>query len=511
MALLLSAARSPALRALACAAIICSIPPRARAEDTARDILFARGIAAYDAGGCEEAARCFRGILELDPADPDARRLHALSILGAGKFEEGVRTLRDILRGNPDDFSAGAELCFALALTGRYGEAADVLRDIEAKADLPDGKAEIIFLRGVLAGERRDFPAALALLAEAAETNPAAAPRARYYRGVYLARSGNREAAGREFAMLGERAPTAAIGKMAGEDADALARPPGGKRWGGRVTARYEYDDNVMLAPDNEQLLGVSGSGDWRFLTTFELDAAPLTRGPFELDTRYAFVQSVHNRLGDFNLQGHVGDAWIRYHGSRVTPFLGYEYAYYFLDDCSQSYLRGNRLFGGFDIPATAHSFYRLMYKCAFDDYMLPYGPPADNWDTEPASAVSFEQYLFLGREKKSFWRTALRYDHNNAQGDNFYFNGGALAGELYVPLGRGVAADLEAEYLVYDYSRNTDNRKDHRFDLSADLRKNLFGETDLVFTYAFIRNMSNVSLYQFSRNVYSMILETRF
>ncbi len=494
-----------------CATTLLCVPASARPGDTVRDILFARGIAAYDAGRYDEAARAFREILSSAPTDAESRRALALSLSGAGDFGEGVRLLRELHRERPDDFETGAELCLALALAGDFGETEDLLRGLDARAGDGARRAEISFLRGVLAGERGNHAEALTLLADAAASDAAAASRARYYRGVYLARSGDRDAARRELAMLGERAPTAAIGRMAGRDADLLARPPDEKQWGGKVTARYEYDDNVMLAPDNEQLLGVSGSGDWRFLTTFELDAPALARGPFELDTRYAFVQSVHNRLGDFNLHGHVGDAWVRYRGSRATPFLGYEYAYYLLDDCRQSYLRGNRLFGGLDIPVASRAFYRLTYTCSLDDYMLPYGPSEDDWDTEPANAVSLEQYLFLGRERKAFWRTALRYDHNNARGDNFYYHGGALAGELYVPLGRGFAADLEAGYLVYDYTRNADNRADQRLDLNADLRKNLFGDTDLVFSYAFIRNMSNVSLYQFSRNIYSLILETRF
>lgn len=505
------AAASPrGLCALACIAFALSSPAASRAEDTVRDILLARGTAAYDAGRYGEAARCFREALARSPGDAGARRSLALALSGEGRFGESARVLREICRENPDDFDSGAELCLSLALAGNADEAAGVLRGLEAKAAGDPRRAETLFLRGVIAGERGDYPVALSVLEEAA-ASPTAGPRARYYRGVYLARSGDRAAARRELTMLRERAPTSVIEKMAGEDADALAAPPEKRGWGGRVTTRYEYDDNVILAPDNEQLIGVSGSGDWRFMTTFELDAVPMTWGRFELDTRYSFVQSVHNRLGDFNLHGHVGEAFVRYNAPRLTPFAGFQYAYYFLDDCRQSYLRANRLFGGVDIPASSHSFYRLMYECAFDDYMLPYGPAADNWDTMPANILSLEQYLFLGPQRKAFWRTGLRYDNNNARGANYYYNGGGFTGELYVPLPERFSLDLQADYLLYGYSRNADDRRDQRFDMGADLRRNLCGEIDLVFSYDFIRNMSNVSLYQFSRNVYTLMLEMRF
>ena len=113
----------------------------------------------------------------------------------------------------------------------------------------------------------------------------------------------------------------------------------------------------------------------------------------FELMTRYYFIQSVHNQLGQFNLQGHLLDGLIRYKTGFLTPMVGYEFAYYFLDDCKQSYLRANRLIAGLELPPTSHSFYRILYECAFDDYMLPYTYDDDNWDTEPDVYVDWDQW----------------------------------------------------------------------------------------------------------------------
>ena len=99
-----------------CATTLLCVPASARPGDTVRDILFARGIAAYDAGRYDEAARAFREILSSAPTDAESRRALALSLSGAGDFGEGVRLLRELHRERPDDFETGAELCLALAL-----------------------------------------------------------------------------------------------------------------------------------------------------------------------------------------------------------------------------------------------------------------------------------------------------------------------------------------------------------------------------------------------------------
>jgi hypothetical protein len=142
---------------------------------------------------------------------------------------------------------------------------------------------------------------------------------------------------------------------------------------------------------------------------------------------------------------------------------------------------------------------------------MVPFTYNDDNWDAVPDSRVAWEHYLFLGSRQQAFWRTEVRYENNNARGDNFLFNGIRIGCELFTPLKWGIAANGNIAYTFNDYPRNTDSRRDNRLELNAELRRGITEHIALAFNYNLIRNSSNVSLYQFKRDVYSMIMEFQY
>jgi len=490
------------------------ILPAAEADngDTSRAIRFSRGLSAYDAGRYGEAVALFRTLTDRSPVDRDAQYYLGLSLSGAGDAEAACEVLGALHRAAPDFFPGGEEYATALIRTQRWREAGTVIDELEARRPGRGERDAILLLRGILAGEQGDHGRAVELLGRVAPERPDYWARARYCRGRYLSRAGETRKALDEYSLIQEGFPLSEIGRAAAQEAEALrGAVEKEKNWWGRLSTRYEYDDNVILMPDDAPLPGATQQGDWRFLTTFELDAVPFSRDGFDLITRYNFIQSVHNRLGNFNLNGNVADGFIRYRHPLLTPFAGYEFAYYFLDDCKQGYLRGNRIFAGAELPRTAHSLYRVLYECAFDDYLLPFSSPEDDWDTSPASIITLEQFLFLGAARQAFWRTAVGYRNNNARGDDFYYHGCSIVGEFYCPLPWRLSADCSAEYRFNDFTRGADGRRDRCLLLNAELRRTLREGVDIVFNYGFTRNRSDVPLYEYRRGIYSMILDLYF
>lgn len=504
--------RCPAAALIAC--LLAAALPAAEADngDTSRAILFSRGLSAYDAGRYGEAAELFRSLADRSPLDREAQYYLGLSLSGAGDTGAACEVLGALHRAAPDFLPGGEEYATALIRARRWREAATVIDELEARRPGRGERDAILLLRGILAGDQGEYGRAVELLGRVAPERPDYWSRARYWRGRYLSLAGETHKALDEYSLIQEGFPLSDIGRSAAQEAEALrGAVEKGKNWWGRLSTRYEYDDNVILMPDDAPLPGAAQQGDWRFLTSFELDAVPFSKNGFDLITRYNFIQSVHNRLGNFNLHGHVADGFIRYRHPFLTPFAGYEFAYYLLDDCTQSYLRGNRIFAGVELPRTAHSLYRVLYECAFDDYLLPYSSPDDDWDTSPAGTVTLEQFLFLGAARQAFWRTAVGCRNNNARGDNFYYHGCSVVGEFYCPLPWSLSADCSAEYRFNDFTRSADNRRDRCLLLNAELRRPLREGVDLVFNYGFTRNRSDVPLYEYRRGIYSMILDLYF
>jgi tetratricopeptide (TPR) repeat protein len=128
------------------------------------------GVAFYTAGMLGDAAREFRRVLELDPANHTARHHLALIDLRQGRQRGAVRHLRVLLEQHGPSYSAYMNLALALRCRGRYDDALMVLGEAES---LKPGlyrtllaRAETLFLAG-------EYAAAAAALDRCAELLPA--------------------------------------------------------------------------------------------------------------------------------------------------------------------------------------------------------------------------------------------------------------------------------------------------------------------------------------------------
>jgi arylsulfatase A-like enzyme len=112
------------------------------------------------------AARAYREIAALDPANPLVNFRLADALLRAGKAQEAVRYFQKVVRSGPRTADAYVGLAAALAEIGRLGEAEKALR-LALAVDPANGQVhynlgEIARARGDLAQARAGYEAALA-------------------------------------------------------------------------------------------------------------------------------------------------------------------------------------------------------------------------------------------------------------------------------------------------------------------------------------------------------------
>ena len=74
-------------------------------------------------GNDEQAAECFRRVLEIDPASQEGNWYLATALHRQGKLEEAITRYRRALSLNPDNFRAHNNLGLALAKQGKMDEA----------------------------------------------------------------------------------------------------------------------------------------------------------------------------------------------------------------------------------------------------------------------------------------------------------------------------------------------------------------------------------------------------
>jgi Flp pilus assembly protein TadD len=481
--------------------------PAADQGGASYEISFSRGIVEMNAGRYREALESFGRASAARPGDIEARYHIALCCRRVGRSSEAAEILRRILEDNPEYEPARVERGAALLEAGRYREAAGALE--EAIRRNP-GNAKAEYYLGEACGLLGERERSLEHLARAGALDERYASLSDYAMASVYEDMGNRVQARAALERVVRREPR---GTELRRNAEAflawLGKREGPRRLRLGAQTRYEYDDNVLLLPDDTEIVGVSDGGDFRFATRFELEAVPIAKGPFAVTTTYDFYQSVHNRLGDFNLQAHELDTIATASLGAVQPFCGYIYRYYFLDDCKQSFIRDHELLAGINLLEGRHSLSSIYYSYLMETNFLPYYEPGDNRSGH-TNSVGLDQYVFfLGGRR--YVRFGLGYDRNDATGRNYTYNGYRFTWELYCPLVWGWEFDGRIEYFPRDFPVNIDDRRDHRQEYDFSLGRRLNDHVTVGFEYYRVVNNSNVPLFHFDRNIYSIVADFNF
>jgi len=93
-----------------------------------------------------------------------------------------------------------------------------------------------------------------------------------------------------------------------------------GKQWGVTLTGGMQYDSNVPLAADGVQLpVGTDRKGDWRGVLNLGLNGVAYRDNEQELSGSYSLYQTLHLHLTDFNLTQNILDITYK---RKISPSL---------------------------------------------------------------------------------------------------------------------------------------------------------------------------------------------
>lgn len=314
------------------------------------------------AGRCEEA---LPGLAALRAAQPRADRtlLEAQCLIRLRRHAEAAPLLAALVEREP----AQAEAWLHLAIARFHlGDTAGAEAALDAAAPLAE-RPEARLYRGLAVLSRGDAQAAARLLDGIAEGS--AAPIAAYWAGVAWLRAGDgargREAL-RRVAALAPRSSWA-------EQADALLRGAAAERphpWWIRLTAGYEYDDNVVLrAGDTPLAREVSSQRDTRSMWRLEAGSEWWRSGAWSSGAWLTYSGTAHDELGALDVQLPTVGLWLdRRLDAPTTLRLAYDFGWAFVDEDSFLQAHGAtasaiRSFGRVGVSQLFGRFYTYDYK----------------------------------------------------------------------------------------------------------------------------------------------------
>jgi lipoprotein NlpI len=485
------------------------------------DIAYAKGVLAYSSQDYLNALEQLQKAVELAPDNPDVHFYLGLTFTRLGEFDKAVAALHRTLQLDASKQYAHYHLGLAYFLAGRHAEA---LPQFEAAVQFDPEKAPTYFYLGQSLYQLKRYNEALPPLQRAMELDPSLTPTVQYYRGLILYTTERDMQAQEAFNAVLEQEPDTPLGRQAQQYLDALVKRASTKRLVQlEGTLSLEYDDNVILEPNAVE---ISGQADGRVVISVLGRVLPVRTPRWNLGAEYALFQSLHFDLTDFNTQSHTGGLFASLKLEHATLYTAVNYNYTLVDNSRFSEAITLQPSALIKISDTLFTVPSVRYRTSnYFDIDPPGADPAvrdrDGW----AVRAGLYQYLLFNNQRSSF-RVGYHYEGSRNDGTDWDYNSHEIDLTLQMSLGWNVTLLVEGVYTRFDYlhinsfdsgndatltAADTHKRKDNRLVGVIALTRPFGRFLTLTASYVHTSNLSNISFFDYQRNIWSLALTGRY
>jgi tetratricopeptide (TPR) repeat protein len=509
------------------------------AQQSEADIFVAQAILAYDDKRYPEALASLNEALKQDPNNVDALYYTGLVHLAQKKPELAVPALEKARTLAPKELFIRLQLGVAYLTLEQYDKAKPLLSEVFAEQPKTDGVGYYV---GFMRYRDKDYQGALQAFQAGTSSDPTLQQLTRFYAGLTLGVLGLPERAIAEVEAALKIQPGSALTGPAERIRETIvAARSREQRLRAEIRVGVFYDDNVAVVPDPsrdalaESLRSRMNRSPGQIFST-RVDYSFLREGPWEATATYSFFQTLNNNhnLSEFNLQDHLGGLSGFYRGAvGALPYqIGLQYNYDYLTLNEAAFLHRNTLtlFGTLveDPMNLSTAVGRFQSKQFLNDFAAGQFDPAAN-PTGPDEVRDANNYM-IGlthilrfENDKHLLRLGYQYDYEDAQGRNFSYGGHRIqTGAQYtLPWGSTrLKYDYEVHLRFYFNNNttfptltstvgapNTVKRRDTEHLHFLRVEKPLPYNLTLSVEYQATISKSNLDIFNFNRNVASMIL----
>ena len=508
---------------LAVAVFVSSLPPVALAQTTEADVYVAQGIIDFDEKKYDDALANFRKALEIEPDHVEALYYTGVVHMAQRRPDDAVRFLERARTKAPADTSVAYQLGLAYFAQQQYDRALPLLEEVFRSNPTQDSLGYYV---GFMRYRNKDYRGAVNAFRAGRSSDPEIQQLSRFYTGLALAVLGLPAQATSEVEQAMSLAPSSALTGPAERLRDTLvAARKQERRLSAEVRFGVFFDDNVAVIPEptgtsKEPLVRVlrhpksSSTGE---LAGARADYVFYRDERFDATAGYSFFTTYNNELPSFNVMDHLGSLGVVYKTALGTMpaqgGLNYSYDALFLDSDLFVQRHTVSLIGAIaedDINLT-QVFVRFQDK----DFRTGSPPPEDR---DGRNYMIGFLHLFRFQQDKHLIKLGFQQDWEDTDGRNYAYNGRRVqAGVMYTLPWWALRAkwDFDVHFRQYAYKnvflpttrpeqmsrRDTEVNNVFRLELPLPRSFTLSGE------YQLTHNKSNLQVFQYSRNVVSVIL----
>lgn len=487
--------------------IICAVSYPALAEF---ELNLNKGLAAYLEKDYQTAVKFLKEALTENPDNPTANHMLGVSFLRLNNYDESIKYLEKAKSLDPN--IRGIHLDLGIAYLG-VGDPKRALPEFE-EAVRSDPSGIAYYNLGYTQYRLGNYQEAIDSLDKAAKLDPDLAVQARYYSGLSRHRLPDYEGAKADFQSVRDLKPGTDLAESAQEYLDAIARVT--KKYYGAVSTGVQYDDNVVLEPDEVE---IADQGDVRGIFYLNLGYKPYLKPDAVIGGDYRAFFSFHRDLENFNVQDHrfkvYGEKRTSLYEKPVAFYLEYFYDLVLIDGSpadslfSQTHSVSPRAFVLWPNNTITELSYQIRYD-NFDD--MPERDAANNNLTVAQIFRLYEGTLQL--------KPGLNFAINSADDiegtRNFDYTSpqAFVEGLAFLPF--GLTVFTHAHYFREDYYNDSFDRVDNQIGVRVIVSKKLYRIFSLDLGYEHISNISDSDVpgpepFDYSRNVFSATFSARF
>lgn len=276
-----------------------------------------------------------------------------------------------------------------------------------------------------------------------------------------------------------------------------------------------QYDDNMVLKPTDDSLAAaVTDEGSPVANTAFKAAYTPTINGPWLFNAYYGLSSSLHKN------HGKTHDSLINtisitpgYNFGKYALNLSATYTYAFVRNPDyEKYSSGLSAGPMMRVAMKGNQLLEVFAGYADNNYFRPIFMESEDRDSSGLSTYASWVWLF---KKDSFLNLRYQYLDQGAVGDNWDNMSHSLSANVVIPARSDVKLQFNGSYTKKDFS-NTHTifnvkREDSIYNLSAGATWAFYKKMTLIGQYTRVGNGSNIGIYDYTRNLYTIGLEYRF
>jgi tetratricopeptide (TPR) repeat protein len=493
------------------------------AQTTEADVYVAQAVLDYSDAKYDEALVNLRQALQIEPDHVEALYFMGVVLMAKNQPAEATPFLERARARSRSDPAIAFQLGLAYFAQQQYDRAQPLLEEVFRSQPTLDGLGYYV---GFLRYRQKDYRGALDAFNAGRTTNQDLQQLTKFYSGLALGGLGLPGQAAAEIDQAIRLAPASAFTGPAERLRDSMvAARQGQRRLSAEVRLGFFYDDNVAVIPNadiSEPLVGVLRDLDTTSpgeLFGLRADYAWLRTDQWEATIGYSFFTTYNNDLPRFNIMSHLGSVGTTYRTALDTmPLLiGGQYAFdvLYLDQKWFVLRHTGSVFTSLVESERYLTQLFARYQSKNFNQLIDTAPDenrdANNW------MIGGTQ-LFRFSEDRHYVKLGYQFDWDDTVGQNYEYIGNRIVagGQYTLPWWAiRLRYDLDVHLRTYQHTNTllpttapgTTQRRDQEITNIVRAELPLPYNFTLALEYQSTINLSNIAVFDYTRNVYTLMV----